>query len=149
MKSQLIVALTGTASCACSLVLHAQSSYRITPVDPQFPDGGSSFMYDVNERNEMAGTYTPEGFNRSIFLRDGRIIELPDLVKGGRADYSEALGLGDRTEIVGVSQSSEFPAQLRGYLWRRGRIQDIGALAGEDAVFPTRINNLGQIAGAT
>jgi probable HAF family extracellular repeat protein len=104
-------------------------------------------MSDLNERNEMAGTYTPEGLNRPILRRDGRIVVLPDLVRGGRADYAEALALNDRTEVVGVSQSSEFPQQLRAFLWRDGRIRDIGALAGLDAVFPQSINNRGQIAG--
>ena len=64
---------------------------------------------------------------------------------GGDGGYSDAYGINDQTQIVGVSSST---GRDRGFLWQSGNMIDLGDLSGgtgnTDAY---AINNNGQVAG--
>jgi probable HAF family extracellular repeat protein len=64
-----------------------------------------------------------------------RLVDLGTL--GGQSSY--AMAINDRGDVVGSSQTAD--GSYHGFLWRNGRMTDLGT------VRPTDINNKGQIVG--
>ena len=70
--------------------------------------------------------------------------DLGFLGKGTYVDYSEALGANDLTHVVG---NSAVGTAIHGFLWRNGRMIDLGGLSGQIVSEAYAINNNGLIAG--
>lgn len=94
------------------------------------------------------------GFNqaRAVRWKDGQIEDLGSF--GG--NQSAAFAVNNRGQITGNSQNT-IPdpfcflgeTQLRGFLWEKGVMRDLGALGTGNCVYPNYINDSGQIAGAS
>lgn len=105
----------------------------------------------INQRGDVVGfanTVPGTGFHAHAFFRShtgGPPIDLGVLYPGDT--ISQALGINDRGQVVGLSCGS---SGCRGFLWQDGRMVDLNQLAPgyagviEDA---QDINNLGQITG--
>jgi probable HAF family extracellular repeat protein len=70
--------------------------------------------------------------------------DLGFLGSGAQVDYSEAYGVNDLTHVVG---NSVVGSASRGFLWRNGRMIDLGALAGQVVSEAYATNNNGLIVG--
>jgi probable HAF family extracellular repeat protein len=76
--------------------------------------------------------------------KDTPPLDLGFLGAGAYTNYSEAYGVNDFTHVVG---NSAVGTLTRGFLWRAGRIIDLGALSGQVVSEAAAINNSGLIAG--
>jgi probable HAF family extracellular repeat protein len=93
------------------------------------------------------------GFNQSRAVRwkDGQIEDLGSF--GG--NQNAAFAINNRGQITGNSQNTIpdpfcFLGQtLRGFLWEKGVMRDLGTLGTGNCVYPGYINDRGQIAGAS
>jgi probable HAF family extracellular repeat protein len=70
--------------------------------------------------------------------------DLGFLGKGAYVDYSEAFGINDVGHVVG---KSALGTATRGFLWRNGRMIDLGALSGQVVSEATAVNNRGLVVG--
>ena len=104
----------------------------------------------MNERGEVVGSTTMAGdITHHPFLWDGkRLIDLGTF--GG--DNGEADWINDAGEVVGIAQPTTCPSGStagggHAFLWRHGRLQDLGATAGLDNSEAVYINSSGQAVG--
>jgi probable HAF family extracellular repeat protein len=128
---------------------HLQSSSRtflwrhgtVTYLDRPLA-GGTYFPDDeplmLNARSEVAGSYRyANSQTRAAFIvRNGRLTRI-----GGAR--SQAFGLNDLGRVVGVR---ELDTARRAFLWKPGRMEDLGTLGG-DASYAYALNNKDQVAG--
>ena len=118
-------------------------------VDPLF---GSRhiFGHGINNLGQMVGASkvgAPTFFWHAVLWqnKDTPPLDLGFLGPGAdNINYSEAYGINDLTHIVG---NSAVGTLTRGFLWRLGRMIDLGALGGQVVSEATAINNSGLIAG--
>ena len=108
----------------------------------------------INARGDIAGfanvpgAADPGSFNAHAFLwsaSDG----MRDLQTLDGDAYSEALGLNDRGQVVGLSCSAGF-AQCRAFLWENGAMTDLNERApgyANHLYYANDIDNLGRITG--
>ena len=97
----------------------------------------------MNNLGQIAGFYDgPDGLWHAVLFRDGGLQELGGLPG---AEMSIAYSINDRGDVAG---GSFFPGvfQVRTFLYRNGKLRDIGTL-GDNATSPLRINNSGDILG--
>lgn len=105
---------------------------------------------DVAGFANVPGGATPGSLNEHAFLwtRDGGMRDLGTL--GPDDVHSQALGINDQRQVVGVSCTAHF-ASCRPFLWQDGTMVDLNARVapGYDGVLVAAqdINNLGQITG--
>ena len=71
-------------------------------------------------------------------------LDLGFLGKGAYVDYSEAFGINDLGHVVG---NGALGTLTRGFLWRSGRMIDLGALNGQVVSEAKALNNNGLIVG--
>jgi probable HAF family extracellular repeat protein len=122
----------------------AAAGYRVIDLGT-LTEGGDSAATAINERGHIAGF----SGSRAVLWRGDEMIPLGGL-RG--SSWSCALDLNDRDEVVGysvipVSQGEEPENVVHAFLWRNGRMRDLGALPGGDHSFATGINNAGDIVG--
>jgi probable HAF family extracellular repeat protein len=137
--------LLKAALCALCLPAQARVTYGLTQVgDPFATPYDIPHVSDLNDKGEIVGTIFPGDVTRPFLWRDGVFTDIGDLL-GGAARYAEAIGINDRSEIVGVSLSPN--ETFRGFFWRDGQMRDLGSFADAAALFATRINARRQILG--
>ncbi len=121
----------------------------IAGVDPLF---GSRHIkgHGINNLGQMVGTATdgaPTFFWHAVLWqnKDTPPLDLGFLGTGAyNINYSEAYGINDFTHVVG---NSAVGTLTRAFLWRDGRMIDLGALGGQVVGEAAAINNSGLIAG--
>jgi len=120
-------------------------------------DTDCSNAFQVNAIGEIAGFSENGGFDpllgfnqsRAVRWKNGNIEDLGSF--GG--NQNEALAINNRGEIVGFSTNtivdpfSPEGTQIRAFLWRNGRMQDLGTLGSGNGATAAYINERGQIAG--
>jgi probable HAF family extracellular repeat protein len=115
------------------------------------PDGYAS---EINNYDQAVGA----SFGCSspplhaLLWQNGGVTDLGNL--GGEL-YSEAFAINDRGQVVG---SSDLPGDTNifagpystahGFLWKNGRVHDLGVIPGDGGSFAFGINNHGQVVGA-
>ena len=82
-----------------------------------------------------------DGPRQAFIYRDGRMHTLGTLGGG----YTEALGVNDRGDVIGQSRDAQ--GQLRPFLWRDGRMQDLAAALGTGEGRALGLNAAGQVVG--
>jgi probable HAF family extracellular repeat protein len=97
----------------------------------------------LNRSAADGGAFRPRAF---LSTRPGRIVDLGAL---GTDPYSQALGINERRQVVGVSFSEGF-ATCRAFLWEHGTMSDLNDLApgySGHLCAANDINDRGQITG--
>jgi probable HAF family extracellular repeat protein len=117
-------------------------------VDPLY---GSIHVYGhgINNLGQMVGASkegAPNYYLHAVLWqnKDTPPQDLGFLGKGAYVDYSEAFGINDLGHVVG---KSALGAATRGFLWRDGRMIDLGALSGQVVSEAGAVNNTGLVVG--
>jgi hypothetical protein len=117
----------------------AQTHYRITPVGDR-PLAG----YSLNEKAEVAGSYGTDTSPGLPFVwRDGVVVKLLWATTQPN-EYSEAIDINDRSELVGFSSNS-ITGRFEGSIWRHDQYHELEGFAATDTVQATAINNLDEV----
>ena len=109
------------------------------------PGGDTAEAYGINNRGQVVGRSSGDGFWGHAFLWDPELgmRDLGTLVGG---TFSEARAINDRGQVVGVADSQ---SGTRAFLWDPGQgLIDLGALPGGDTAEASDISSAGQIVGA-
>ncbi|HEU5155916.1 MAG TPA: hypothetical protein VFU43_02895 [Streptosporangiaceae bacterium] len=141
----LITVATATAATAAPATATSASGYRVVDLHRWGGESGWSAAIAINERGHVIGSMN----GRGVLWRDGRVI---DLGMPPGATYSYPMDINERDEVVGftgipVSGGEEPRYTVHAFLWRNGRMQDIGALPEGDYSVATGINDSGDIVG--
>jgi uncharacterized membrane protein len=124
---------------ATTLTAHAQTHYRVTRVGDR-PVAG----YALNDKAEVAGSYgTETSIGRPYVWRNGVTVELP-WANTQPGEYSEAMDINDRSELVGFSSDS-IAGRFEGSIWRNDQYHELEGFAPSDFVQAMAINNLGEV----
>ncbi|HEX6470147.1 MAG TPA: hypothetical protein VF069_13700 [Streptosporangiaceae bacterium] len=134
-----------TTSTATAAPVTETSGYRVIDLENWGGASGYSWAIAINDRGHIAGSSN----GRGVLWRDGHAIDL-GMLPGGTACYP--LDINDRDEVVGyarilLSGGEEPVFTLRAFVWRNGRIHDLGGLPGGDYSVATGINDAGDIVG--
>ncbi len=123
------------------------------------PGGTSSEALGVNNLGQVVGySTTRDGSTHAFLWHLGMMRDLGTL--GREYAFSRANGINDRGEIVGVSCQQPHPevriheyfypggdSSCRAFLWKQGRMRDLGVYPGGNYSVAQAINNRGQVAG--
>ena len=117
-------------------------------VDP-FYGSRHTKAHGINNLGQIAGAgkeSAPNYYLHAVLWqnKDTSPLDLGFLGKGAYVDYSEALGVNDLAHVVG---KGALGTATRGFLWRAGRMIDLGALSGQVVSEAYAINNTGLIVG--
>jgi probable HAF family extracellular repeat protein len=116
--------------------------------------GGDSWAAAINERGQVVGWRGDDigyGRGRAFMWQNGRLRGLGVLPA---RSYSWAHALNERGEVVGESYSVDdaqdgVPVKTRAFLWRSGKLIDLGALPGHRESSAVAINERGAILGSS
>jgi probable HAF family extracellular repeat protein len=105
--------------------------------------------HGINNLGQMVGASKESAPNYYLHAvlwqnKDTPPQDLGFLGKGAYVDYSEAYGINDLGHVVG---KSALGTAIRGFLWRNGRMIDLGALSGQVVSEAGAINNKGLVVG--
>ena len=109
------------------------------------------YGHDMNSLGQMVGASkesAPNYFLHAVLWQDKDTPpqDLGFLGKGAYVDYSEAFGINALGHVVG---NSALGTATRGFLWRNGRMIDLGSLSGTvaEGTAASAINNKGLVVG--
>jgi len=122
------------------------------------PDVECSEAVSINAKGEIAGRSGNGVFDprigreeiRAVLWKDGEIKDLGSL--GG--NLSAAIAINNRSQVIGISANAipdpysfaGVGTQIRGILWHKGHMRDLGTLGGPDAQ-AFGLNERGQVIG--
>jgi probable HAF family extracellular repeat protein len=112
--------------------------------------GKATIAAAINERGQVAGVSRARGLTHAFLWQNGRMRDLGAI--GGELTEDRALALNDKGEVAGtrvlrggVASRSGTP---RAFLWRGGKLLDLGTLGGEFVASAAYgINARGQVVG--
>src|SRR4051812_34402363 len=141
MSRHMYSLITAVALGCASIASHAQSTptnhYHLTlmqvPGNPPVP----ADVADINNRNEIVGSYVPSGSTRarSFIWRNGVFRDLTPLL-GDRLQSPRSIN--DKSAILGVVDF------VTAFVIRHGRVTEIAPPAGERLFRVLNLNNHGQ-----
>jgi probable HAF family extracellular repeat protein len=120
---------------------------------PPLPGGELLFSdikgHGINNLGQMVGSSQqgPSDFSTHAVLwqnKDTPALDLGFLGPGAYVNYSDAFAINDLAHVVGESALGSL---IRGFLWRSGRMIDLGGLPSQISSQAFAINNTGLIAG--
>ena len=102
---------------------------------------------DINEAGQIVGSsYNATNYERPFLWENG---SMTDLDVG--AAYGGATAINDFGQVVGYRQvrtnDPNDPYALRAFVWKAGKVNDLGTLPGFRDSYATGINNAGQVVG--
>lgn len=107
--------------------------------------------YDINERGQVVGeSYRSwRGPTHAASWQNGKVTDLGTLP--GRTQ-SSAVAVNDRGLIIGssfnrVGEYGERKARMRAFLWQKGKMLDLGTIAGLPHSSAVALNESGQVVG--
>ena len=105
--------------------------------------------HGINNLGQMVGASKESAPNYYLHAvlwqnKDTPPQDLGFLGKGAYVDYSEAFGINDLGHVVG---KSALGTATRGFLWRDGRMIDLGTLSGQVVSEASAVNNTGLVVG--
>jgi probable HAF family extracellular repeat protein len=106
---------------------------------------GDFTAYAVNNKLQVVGekSFAPNS-SRAVLWQHGKLLNLGTL--GG--SFSGAYGINNKGEAVGYSLVTDEPnATLRGFVYRDGKMKDVGILPGGTFSVARVINDAGVVAG--
>ncbi len=109
------------------------------------PPQGASYATDINNRAEIVGSSQAyDAYPHATLWSKGTTTDLGLLPA---AVYSNAHGINDRGQVVGVSGNPNPEAWEHAVIWERGTMTDLGTLPGGSHSFAFDINAAGVVAG--
>jgi probable HAF family extracellular repeat protein len=107
------------------------------------------YGHGINNLGQMVGASkesAPNYFLHAVLWqnKDTPAQDLGFLGKGAYVDYSEAYSINDFGHVVG---KGALGTATRGFLWRNGRMIDLGALSGQVVSEASAVNNTGLVVG--
>lgn len=101
------------------------------PIDPT----------DINDRGQVAGARTVNGWSQAAVWDNGRVTDLGTL--GGT--WSRAFAINERGQVFGGSMAAD--GEYHAFLWTSGHMVDLGVFGRQPADPDDALNNEGQVAG--
>jgi probable HAF family extracellular repeat protein len=102
----------------------------------------------LNDRDEVVGSSAVDGINpRAFRWRHGRMIDL-GVLSGDSGDSASANDINNRGQIVGFSAFGPPPQSFRAFLYKSGRMRDLGSLDNGFSI-ARAINRHGEVVGAS
>lgn len=147
MKRTLLAALAVVAMTTGMLPVAAATASATQPSLPSVqdtaidPDSSTSWVYDLNNRNEVIGGHSTGNEIHGYLWRHGTVTDLGTLPGG---NYSLATGINQAGDIVGNSGNYS-SGPFHAVLWHHGTMTDLGTLGGNSSA--GAINDRGVIVG--
>ena len=105
--------------------------------------GGSSYVYDINERGTVSGRAEVAWDDHAVLFRDGEVVDLHELAPDW--EESVAFRLNDRDQVIG--SVDRYAGGGGAVLWQDGEMHLLPPLLPGGGTRATDINERGQIAG--
>ncbi len=107
--------------------------------------GSTSFAWDINDSNQIAGTARDASEkNRAFLWQDGVLTDLG--VLPGYDDSTQALAINESGQVMGIS--SDPNGVTHSFLWEDGSMTDLGVLPGRPSTVAAAISDNGVVVGA-
>lgn len=134
--------------------VNSASTYRAfisegdTLVDIGDLGGGTAVAYAINDSGEVVGSsVTANGSNHPFLYSNSKLTDLGTLGSPqGGAWWNSAEGINNSGTVVGYSYTNQNNAAFRGFIWKNGKMIEMGTLGGSLSQ-AYAINNLGQVTG--
>jgi probable HAF family extracellular repeat protein len=111
------------------------------------PPGGASSAFGINDRGDAVGSSQGyDAYPRATLWTKGTVTDV-GLIPG--ADYSLAIDINNRGQVVGESGRANYSEWTHAFTWERGVMTDLGTLPGGLHSSATGINAAGQVVGSS
>jgi probable HAF family extracellular repeat protein len=124
-------------------------AFRLPPLPGVDPLGIDVKGHGINNLGQMVGLSqegAPNFFTHAVLWqnKDTPAQDLGFLGTGAFGNNSEAYGINDLSHVVGLSWVGTL---VRAFLWRNGRMVDLGSLGGQVVAEAYAVNNSGLVVG--
>jgi uncharacterized membrane protein len=114
----------------------------------EFPGATNTAAWAINDDGAIVGTYSAPGVGTRGFLRrkGGRFITIEFPETTGAFNITEACGINNRGDVVGIYRPDPLSSVSKGYLLKKGVFTEV-AMADAPETEPCGINSDGHIVG--